>query len=245
MPRSHDLTLMHGDYKLDNVVFSNDVPPTILSVLDFEMTTIGDPLIDLAWAMIFWPEEGNTLAFVPPGQPGDMDHNYCQTPLQLVPRYSDRSSRDLSNLDWYNAFSAWKLAIVLEASYTKHLSGRSKNPLHTHFGTVVDQLLIRARRFRIVRTKRVPRPLQRGLITAKANQHSGGFMDLYDVMRTTFAVREFTDDPLPYHLVSACGPPPDTSRYYKAVAPQRLSCLPYCSPRWLFRSTRDAPKSAS
>jgi len=147
LPRTHDLTLMHGDYKLDNVMFSKDVPPTILSVLDFEMTTIGDPLIDLAWAMIFWPEEGNILAFAPPGQPGGMDHNYCQTPLQLFSRYADRTSRDVSNLDWYNAFSAWKLAIVLEASYAKHLSGRSKNPLHEYFGTVVDQLLIRARRY--------------------------------------------------------------------------------------------------
>ncbi|WP_330254110.1 phosphotransferase family protein [Nocardia sp. NBC_00565] len=147
LPRNHDLAVMHGDYKLDNVLFSNQVPPTILSVLDFEMTTIGDPLIDLAWAMIFWPEEGNTLAFVPPGQPGGMDHNYCQTPLQLVSRYADRTSRDLSNLDWYKAFSAWKLAIVLEASYAKHLSGRSKNPMHEYFGTVVDQLLIRAHKY--------------------------------------------------------------------------------------------------
>jgi aminoglycoside phosphotransferase (APT) family kinase protein len=147
LPRNHDLTVMHGDYKLDNVVFSNGVPPTILSVLDFEMTTIGDPLIDLAWAMIFWPEEGNALAFAPPGQPGGMDPDYCQTPGQLISRYADRTSRDLSNIHWYNAFSAWKLAIVLEASYTQHLNGRSKNPLHEYFGTVVDQLLIRARRY--------------------------------------------------------------------------------------------------
>jgi aminoglycoside phosphotransferase (APT) family kinase protein len=71
---------MHGDYKLDNVIFSNECPPTILSVLDFEMATIGDPLIDLSWAMIFWPAEGNMLAFVPPGAEGGMDARYCRAP---------------------------------------------------------------------------------------------------------------------------------------------------------------------
>jgi aminoglycoside phosphotransferase (APT) family kinase protein len=49
---------MHGDYKIDNVIWTRQAPPRILAVLDFEMTTIGDPLVDLAWALIFWPEEG-------------------------------------------------------------------------------------------------------------------------------------------------------------------------------------------
>jgi aminoglycoside phosphotransferase (APT) family kinase protein len=146
-PASNDLAIMHGDYKLDNVIFSNDCPPTILSVLDFEMATIGDPLIDLSWAMIFWPAEGNMLAFAAPGVEGGMDAEHCQSASQLIERYGERTGRDLSNLQWYDAFSAWKLAIVLEASYAKHLSGRSKNPIHQYFGGVVDHLLARARTF--------------------------------------------------------------------------------------------------
>ena len=58
-PTRGDLTVMHGDYKLDNVLWSRQPPPRVLSVVDFEMTTVGDPLIDLAWALIFWPEDGN------------------------------------------------------------------------------------------------------------------------------------------------------------------------------------------
>ena len=61
-PARGDLTVMHGDYKLDNVLWSRQPPPRVLSVVDFEMTTVGDPLIDLAWALIFWPEEGNLIA---------------------------------------------------------------------------------------------------------------------------------------------------------------------------------------
>ena len=62
-------------------------------------------------------------------------------------RYAAATSRDLSGFDWYEAFSAWKLAIVLEASYAKYRRGESSNPHHQVFGFVVDELLSRARRF--------------------------------------------------------------------------------------------------
>ena len=64
-----DLTVMHGDYKLDNVLWSRQPPPRVISVVDFEMTTVGDPLIDLAWALIFWPEDGNLIALASPELP--------------------------------------------------------------------------------------------------------------------------------------------------------------------------------
>jgi aminoglycoside phosphotransferase (APT) family kinase protein len=148
-PAEGDLTVMHGDYKIDNTMYSKDLPPKVLSLVDFEMTTVGDPLIDLAWAMIFWPEEGNLIAIAPPGGEGGMDAEYCQSPQTLVHRYAGKTGRDLSHFQWYQAFAAWKLGIVLEASYAKYLSGESKNPNHEFFGFVVDQLMTRARRFAI------------------------------------------------------------------------------------------------
>lgn len=146
-PGQGSLAVMHGDYKLDNVIFSRQAPPRILSLLDFEMTTVGDPLIDLAWAMIFWPEEGNLMAFVSPGSERGMSADYCQTPEALVQRYAETTGRDMSHFQWYQAFSAWKLAIVLEGSYAKFLSGQSRNPNHQYLGFAVDQLLLRAQRF--------------------------------------------------------------------------------------------------
>ena len=149
-PAHGDLTVMHGDYKLDNTMMSKESPPRILRVVDFEMTTIGDPLIDLAWAMIFWPEEGNLIAIAAPGSDERaMAAEYCQTPETLIQRYADKTGRDLCHFQWYQAFSAWKLAIVLEGSYAKYLSGQSKNPSHEFFGFVVDQLLLRAERFAV------------------------------------------------------------------------------------------------
>jgi aminoglycoside phosphotransferase (APT) family kinase protein len=143
--RSRDLN--GGDYKLDNVLWSRQPPPRVVSVVDFEMTTVGDPLIDLAWALIFWPEEGNLIALAAPGTPNGITAEQCQTPDELAQRYAAASGRDLAEFDWYQAFSAWKLAIVLEASYAKYRSGESTNPHHEMFGFVVDELLSRARRF--------------------------------------------------------------------------------------------------
>jgi aminoglycoside phosphotransferase (APT) family kinase protein len=146
-PSDGELTVMHGDYKLDNLIWSAHPPPRVAAVVDFEMTTVGDPLIDLAWALIFWPEEGNMIALAAPGSPNGIEANQCQSPADLVERYAAATGRDLSGFDWYQAFSAWKLAIVLEASYTKYRRGESRNPHHEAFGFVVDQLLSRARQF--------------------------------------------------------------------------------------------------
>jgi aminoglycoside phosphotransferase (APT) family kinase protein len=65
----------------------------------------------------------------------------------LIDRYAAATGRDLALFDWYRVFSAWKLAIVLEASYAKYLRGESRNPIHQVFGPVIDELLRRARRF--------------------------------------------------------------------------------------------------
>lgn len=146
-PKTCDLTVMHGDYKVDNAMYSKDLPPTILSLVDFEMTTVGAPLIDLAWAMIFWPEEGNLIAIAAPGSEGGMHSDYCQSPQRLIARYHDLTGRDMNDFQWYQVFAAWKLAIVLEASYAKFVKGESKNPNHEFFGFLVDQLLERASRF--------------------------------------------------------------------------------------------------
>jgi aminoglycoside phosphotransferase (APT) family kinase protein len=146
-PSDGELTVMHGDYKLDNLIWSPEPPPRVAAVVDFEMTTVGDPLIDLAWALIFWPEEGNMIALAAPGSPNGIDANQCQSPADLVERYAAATGRDLSGFEWYQAFSAWKLAIVLEASYTNYRRGESRNSHHEAFGFVVDQLLSRARQF--------------------------------------------------------------------------------------------------
>ncbi|MCV7031071.1 phosphotransferase family protein [Mycobacterium sherrisii] len=94
LPAAGDLTVMHGDYKLDNVIWAPTPPPRIACVVDFEMTTVGDPLIDLAWAMIFWPDRGNLIALGSPDAPHGIDRAHCQTSGQLIARYAESTGRD-------------------------------------------------------------------------------------------------------------------------------------------------------
>jgi aminoglycoside phosphotransferase (APT) family kinase protein len=135
--------LAHGDYKLDNVLFAESAPPALLAVVDWEMASIGDPLVDLAWAMIFHPGPEGTM---PLGVATDPRFDRAQLPsaAALVARYGDRTGRDVSRIDWYDVFSRWKLAIVLEGSYAKFLRGESKKPVHEHFGKQADLLLASA-----------------------------------------------------------------------------------------------------
>ena len=144
LPQEQPPTLCHGDYKLDNLLFSRTRPARALAVVDWEMAAIGDPLVDLAWTLIFCPEQGNALALGAAGQPGGFLVDTLPTAEELVVRYATATGRDVSRLDWYAVFSPWKLAIVLEGSHAKHLRGESKNPIHQFFGAMTDRLLERA-----------------------------------------------------------------------------------------------------
>lgn len=135
--------LCHGDYKLDNVLFSPEPPPRLRAVVDWEMAAIGDPLVDLAWALIFHPGPEGTVRLGVSREP-----TFAQDGLparqELVARYASGSGRDVTAMGWYDVFARWKLAIVLEGSYAKFLRGSSDKPVHEFFGAQADRLLISA-----------------------------------------------------------------------------------------------------
>jgi aminoglycoside phosphotransferase (APT) family kinase protein len=139
-PRDQLSALCHGDYKLDNVLFALEAPPRLRAVVDWEMASIGDPLVDLSWALIFHPGPEGT---VPLGRSKEPTFAIDHLPdrRQLVERYALGSGRDTTAIGWYDVFARWKLAIVLEGSYTNFLRGRSDKPMHEFFGPQVDRLL--------------------------------------------------------------------------------------------------------
>jgi len=122
VPVPQRLAVVHGDYKLDNVLFT--VTPTIRlqAILDWEMATVGDPLADLGFLTATWNDPGDppdrlnglSTASINPGFP---------TRRELAARYRAQSGLDLTALAWYQALALWKLAILLEASYTRFLAG--------------------------------------------------------------------------------------------------------------------------
>ena len=145
LPPDQAPALAHGDYKLDNVLFAETAPPELLAVVDWEMASIGDPLVDLAWAMIFHPGPGGDHA--PRRRRRRRRSTGRALPTAADARRALRRAhraRRRRGIDWYDVFSRWKLAIVLEGSYAKFLRGESKKPVHEYFGQQADQLLASA-----------------------------------------------------------------------------------------------------
>jgi aminoglycoside phosphotransferase (APT) family kinase protein len=121
MPESPPSTVVHGDYRLGNVMVSNRAPARLIAILDWEMATIGDPLADLGYLVATWSEPENdqhplllTTVTQRPGFP---------TRAELIARYAHNTGRDTSNLDWYQAFALWKAAVFCEAIYKRFLRG--------------------------------------------------------------------------------------------------------------------------
>jgi len=139
-PPDQPSALVHGDYKLDNVLFAPESPPRLAAVVDWEMAGIGDPLVDLAWALIFHPGPEGTI---PLGVTKEPKFALDSLPArrELIQRYAQKSGRDPAAIGWYDVFARWKLAIALEGSYAKFLRGQSDKPIHEFFGMQADLLL--------------------------------------------------------------------------------------------------------
>lgn len=118
-PREFRPGIIHGDYHLANVLYDFH-SPRIAAIVDWELSTIGDPLLDLGWLIATWPDEngeGGTSRIVPwDGFP---------TVRELIERYQQRSARDLSNITWYGVLACYKLGIILEGTYARACNGEA------------------------------------------------------------------------------------------------------------------------
>ena len=119
-PATFQPGIIHGDYHLANVMYRHD-SGDLAAIVDWELTTIGDPLLDLGWLMATWPE-GETPA---PGAVGVQPWTGFPTAEELVEHYRPRTTRDLSTLDWYAVLACYKLGIILEGTHARACAGRA------------------------------------------------------------------------------------------------------------------------
>jgi aminoglycoside phosphotransferase (APT) family kinase protein len=138
LTESPQTTLVHGDYKLDNVMFARDAP-ALVTILDWEMSTLGDPLADLGWMASFWLEAGDDDDVLA-GLNRVTRLDGFSTRAELVTRYEERTGRDARALDWYMVLATWKLAILLEGSYARHLAGMTDDPFFARMEKEVPAL---------------------------------------------------------------------------------------------------------
>lgn len=123
--------MVHGDFRLDNVLIGGP-DDTIRAVLDWEMSTLGDPLTDLGLLVMYSSDLGLTAS--PSARPAGRP---ATPPAELVERYAARSGRDTSAIAWYTAFAWFKLAVILEGIHYRFTLGQTVGAGFDRIGELV------------------------------------------------------------------------------------------------------------
>jgi aminoglycoside phosphotransferase (APT) family kinase protein len=129
---------VHGDYRLDNTMLAPDDPGRIIAVLDWEMATLGDPLSDVGLFLLYYNRDqapGNDAIATIPQNVGFLSND------EVIERYAKQSGRDVSQLDFYRALAAYKLAIILEGIHARYLMGKTVGDGFEHIGAMVEVMV--------------------------------------------------------------------------------------------------------
>jgi aminoglycoside phosphotransferase (APT) family kinase protein len=158
-PSDHPHTLVHGDYKLDNVMFrlegaggppddrtaeGGDDLPSITGVFDWEMSTLGDPRTDLGWMLVYWRDAGDPSPLAPEFGPQFTDREGYPTREDLVDRWEAATGYEFEHERFYRTLAVYKLAGLGEMFYARHLNGDADDPLYPKMESTVPALAERA-----------------------------------------------------------------------------------------------------
>jgi aminoglycoside phosphotransferase (APT) family kinase protein len=144
LPESPQSTIVHGDYRLGNVMIGNEAPARLVAIFDWELSTIGDPLADVGYLTVTWadpddPPERSFAGTTATRREGFLDR------AELIARYEERSGRSVSALNWYQALALWKAAVFMEGNYKRFTLGASDDQYLALFDEGVPALAEAAR----------------------------------------------------------------------------------------------------
>ena len=134
-------TLVHGDYRLDNMIVRGQ---SVVAVVDWELSTLGDPLADLALTLTYWGDGGTDSGGVISIAAGVTSGTGFLTADEFALAYAARTGRSLERLPFYRAFAEFKLAVILEGVHARYLSGGTVGEGYAHAGQSVPLLVERA-----------------------------------------------------------------------------------------------------
>ncbi|CAA9504754.1 MAG: acyl-CoA dehydrogenase, putative phosphotransferase, partial [uncultured Solirubrobacteraceae bacterium] len=143
LPDSPPATIVHGDFRLGNVMFGPSSPADLIAVFDWEMATIGDPLADLGYLCTLWVDRDD-----PPLGKFELNavtrEDGFPTRAELVARYEEKSGRSMTDIRWYQTLALWKSIVFMEGNYKRAVSGATDDPYLKAFGDGVLELAKRA-----------------------------------------------------------------------------------------------------
>ncbi len=138
-PPDRDVALVHNDFKFDNLVLDHRTMRDVVAILDWEMATIGDPLMDVGTSLAYWVQAGDAPIFRALGL-GITALAGSFTRAELVQAYGIASGRDVSDAVFYYAFGLFKVAVIAQQIYARHLQGLTADPRFAALGDVVQAL---------------------------------------------------------------------------------------------------------
>jgi aminoglycoside phosphotransferase (APT) family kinase protein len=145
LPESPSSTIVHGDYRLGNVMLADEPPARIVAIFDWELSTIGDPLADLGYLTVTWAQAGDPEDTSFASLSAATRRAGFMTRDELIARYEERSGRSMASLNWYQALALWKAAVFMEGNYKRFSMGASDDAYLGLFDEGVPALAEKAR----------------------------------------------------------------------------------------------------
>lgn len=141
-PAMQRASLIHGDYQFINVMYEHSNPVRLGAIVDWEMATIGDPLLDLGWMLAGWQQAGEPESYA-----NYIDWQWMPARRELAERYAAKTGLDISALPYYMALSMFKLAIIMEGAYARYQAGKSDLAAHASMEQQVPDMIQRGLHF--------------------------------------------------------------------------------------------------
>ncbi len=143
IPEPQGATILHNDFKLDNIMWDVDNPLLPVAVFDWDMCTRGDPLMDIGHLLNYWIDEdddyeANLITSMP------VKNIFYPKKSEIIDHYALKTGFSLKDIDWYYAFGAFKLAVIIQQIYVRFLKGQTQDERFANFGKRIEALINRA-----------------------------------------------------------------------------------------------------